>query len=64
MVLSKTSKDLCKSFAAVTHLAEGLSFEVPIMLKENCRLSCAHTDANSVHGGMAVNFDLENINKK
>jgi hypothetical protein len=66
MFLQKMSKNLHISFAAMTHFAEGLCVNALLALKvENFSyLPCGHTNTNSVHDGMAINFTLEDINKK
>jgi hypothetical protein len=54
------------SFAVIMHLAEGLCLDALLMMKvENFLfLPCRHTNTISFHGGVAVYFALENINKK
>jgi hypothetical protein len=62
MFLPKMSKNLRISFAAMTHLAEGLFLNALLTLKVD--LPRGHTNTNSVHDGMAINFALKDINKK
>jgi hypothetical protein len=53
------------SFAAMTHLAEGLCPNALLKLKVENSLTClVGTRTPSVHDGMAIYFALENINKK
>lgn len=49
------------------HLAEGLCRYAPITLevdRESSYLPCSHMNTNSVHNGITIYFDLENIRKK
>jgi hypothetical protein len=50
----------------MTHLAEGLRLNAQAHAesREFSYLPCGHTNTNSVHDGMAINFALEIINKK
>jgi hypothetical protein len=65
MFLPKMSNNLQISFAAMTHVAEGLFLNVLLTLKvENSIICPVHTNTNRVHDGVAINFALEDINKK
>lgn len=66
MFLPKMSKDLHKSFEAVTHLAEGLCLNDLLTRKSRkySNLLRRHTDTNSVIGRVTIDFALENISKK
>jgi hypothetical protein len=67
MFLPTISKNLQISFVAMAHLAEGLFINALLTLKVENSLIClvgTHTNTNRVHDGMAINFALEDINKK
>jgi hypothetical protein len=63
MFLTKMSKNLHMSFAAMRHLAEGLC-TARAESRKLFYVPCGHTYTNSVHYGMTINVALENINKK
>jgi hypothetical protein len=52
---------ICMSFAAMTHLDEGLCHSELLMLKVK---NFPYLNTSSVHDGMASDCALENINKK
>jgi hypothetical protein len=66
LFLLKISRNLQMLFAAIKHLVEGLSVETFLDSKSGKvpDLLCGYMQANSVHYRTAVNFVLENINKK
>jgi hypothetical protein len=53
-------------FAAVRHLAEGLSLETftDIIGGKAFNLLSGHTETNSIHNRTTDNFTFKNINKK
>jgi hypothetical protein len=59
LCLLKTSRDLQILFAAVTHLAEGLSLETLLTLKVEKSLICLVGTRRPT-----VNFVIENVDKK
>jgi hypothetical protein len=62
----KMSRNLHKSFAAMTHLAQGLCLTAFLMVKvKKLPYSpCWHTNINSVHDEKVVDSDPGNVSKK
>jgi hypothetical protein len=65
MFLQKHGQKYAMSFAAMTHLVEGLCLNALLTLKvENALICLVGTRITSVHDGMTINFALENVNNK
>jgi hypothetical protein len=66
LCLLKTSRDLQKLFAAVTHQVEGLSLETLLTLKDGevSDLLIGYTETKTVHNRTTANFVLEHVDKK